>query len=104
MTDRELLEAAAKALGGEYRDHALGGAYLAFPPNWNGPMWRPLEDDGDALRLAVALRMEVTITPKGHTWADISSGAALAKEPHGSDPAAATRRAIVSAAAKMAKA
>ena len=49
MTDRELLERAAKAAGYEYAKH---GGYIVvdgIPGNWN-----PLTDDGDALRLAVA--------------------------------------------------
>lgn len=53
-TDRELLELAAKAAG---YDYAKFGGYIVedgIPGNWN-----PLTDDGDALRLAVALRMSI---------------------------------------------
>lgn len=62
MNDRELLELAAKALGGEYRGHAVGGQYLAFPPDWNGIRWDPLTDDGDALRLTVSLGLSIERT------------------------------------------
>lgn len=50
MTDRELLKAAAEAAGYEYAKH---GGYIVvdgIPGNWN-----PLNDDGDAFRLAVKL-------------------------------------------------
>lgn len=87
MTDRELLEAAAKAAGFKY----------VGPPEGR---WNPLEDDGDALRLAVKLELEVWNT------ADDSRAVSLlndkqAVEPHNGDPYAATRRVIVRAAAAM---
>lgn len=48
-TDRELLELAAKAAGyGEPFDW----------PCYHGP-WNPIQDDGDALRLAVKLGIEL---------------------------------------------
>ena len=52
MTDRELLEAAAKAAGIDYYARAQSGGMLTDNGEWN-----PLTDDGDALRLAVRLRM-----------------------------------------------
>jgi hypothetical protein len=55
MTDRELLEQAAKAAGAE----RLKGTY---ENGWwlDDGWWNPLTDDGDALRLAVKLRMDMT--------------------------------------------
>jgi hypothetical protein len=56
MTDRELLEAAAKAAGMPHTYNEFwGGFYIRNPdgswvPNHH---WNPLTDDGDALRLAV---------------------------------------------------
>lgn len=53
--DRELLELAAKAAGYEYAKH---GGYIVvdgIPGNWNA-----LTDDGDALRLAVKLRLTLS--------------------------------------------
>jgi len=95
MTDRELLEAAAKAAGivGEY-----GG--LHDLEEW----WNPLADDADALRLAVKLGLHVdvqkmagcTVVFLGGTFFDDQL------EWHDPDAGAATRRAIVRAAAKLA--
>lgn len=96
MNDRELLEMAAKALGGEYRDHDLGGQYLAFPPNWNGINWDPLRNDGDAFRLMVRFRM----------WRECDDGICCVESPkdHGGDENKAVRRAIVRAAAEIGRA
>ena len=54
--DRELLELAAKVaeLHGFWVDAGLNVGSDAAPKIWN-----PLTDDGDALRLAVKLRMDV---------------------------------------------
>ena len=90
MTDRELLELAAKAAGYKKRFvHYLG--------------WNPLSDDGDALRLAVKLGLGVSV-PLGYKRTDVvafSDSRINAIESHGSDPLAATRRAIVRAAAEI---
>jgi len=97
MTDKELLELAAKAAGMRL-NHAgqptTGNYYDLADFNWN-----PLLDDGDALRLAVKLGLEVrtdgpyliAVTPR---YVDNEL-----YEPRGDDPYAATRRAIVRAAA-----
>jgi hypothetical protein len=102
MDDRELLEAAAKAAGldvrwvaecqdfYEHRPHML-------PSYWD--KWSPLTDDGDALRLAVRLRMNLNIYQTG-AEADCDTLESTMKE--SGDPYAATRRAIVRAAAAMA--
>lgn len=60
MTDRELLEMAAKAAGYEdwkYCEPILGEPALYIPKA--GGVWTPLTDDGDALRLAAALRLSI---------------------------------------------
>lgn len=51
MSDRELLELAAKAAG------EVAGDWIGNPHYMNGVLmrWNPLTDDGDALRLAVKL-------------------------------------------------
>lgn len=59
--------------------------------------WNPLASDGDALRLAVKLR----ITPFLHQD-EVSAGHCY--EPYGEDACAATRRAIVIAAAEIGRA
>jgi hypothetical protein len=64
IPDRDLLEAAAKAAGiqGEYRTETLNvcGDRIEVTaiqlPNGGG-FWNPLEEDGDALRLAVQLNL-----------------------------------------------
>ncbi|MFM2007587.1 MAG: hypothetical protein RLZZ09_3242 [Pseudomonadota bacterium] len=86
MTDRELLEVAARAAGIDL----LRGPYIT---------WNPLTDDGDALRLAVCLWITVTQFTK-HVRAEVDGQPDL-HEPHGPDPYAATRRAIVRAAAEI---
>jgi hypothetical protein len=96
-TDRELLELAAKAagIGGFWVDAGLNIGSNAAPRIWN-----PLADDGDALRLAVKLRMSVKNT---EIRASVIAERAwvVTTEPHGTDPLAATRRAIVRAAAEI---
>lgn len=56
-TDRELLEAAAKAAFEIHPD------LVKSPEWWDGFLsgWNPLEDDAHALRLAVKLRLKVEI-------------------------------------------
>ena len=90
MTDRELLEFAAMAAGYKKRFvHYLG--------------WNPLIDDGDALRLAVKLGIRVCpVTADGrNAYAAQDRLAGGVGEPHNGDPYAATRRAIVRAAAEI---
>ncbi|MEH3454065.1 hypothetical protein [Phytobacter diazotrophicus] len=108
MTDRELLELAANAIGGEYRMDAFGGMYLAFKPKWNGVSWNPLENDGDALRLAVKLGIEIhpdRQVSEIQTAFCVQRGSRLVGlnnyEEFGSNEMAATRRAIVRAAAEI---
>ena len=88
MTDRELLELAAKAAGLE----------VVTPTMLKYGQWNPLTDDGDALRLAVKLNLFNTRS-KGYEWPDAELFAR-----HEDDPYAATRRAIVRAAAEIGKA
>jgi hypothetical protein len=104
MTDRELLEAAAKAAGiepaGEYGSGAL--YVITGPQPHDAYAWNPLESDGDALRLALILRMSIDFRDDGTVNAEIyhlTRMNTLAFEPLGDDPAAATRRAIVRCAA-----
>jgi hypothetical protein len=100
MTDRELLELAAKAIGTVYVDGA----------SWDeGAGWNPLYDDGDALRLAVNLDICVEpFSPEKSTIAyldalvhKVDEACQSPREWHGTDPCAATRRAIVRAAAEI---
>jgi hypothetical protein len=87
MTDRELLELAAKASDIHY-DMYVEKTYIQGAERtglWNELWeycWNPLTDDGDALRLAVKLGVNVQFF---------------------TDQYAATRRAIVLAAAEIGK-
>lgn len=124
--DRELLEAAAKAAGitGRFGQQLPGGPLLhpdafyvddrsgwAIAESSEHSVWNPLTDDGDALRLAVKLGFTVDAAHMAH-WgmnAYVTDDRCKARGvsgygtvPHGDDPMAATRRAIVKAAAALA--
>lgn len=87
MTDRELLEFAAKAAG-MWKDHfcldeedypifhEVKGFYLAWGSDW----WNPITDDGDALRLAVKLRLVI------HVWDEGNAVSTAKTLPSGDDP------------------
>lgn len=101
MTDRELLEKAAKAAG------MKPGSWF---DGWNdegrgtGDYWNPLAEDGDALRLAVKLRVRVDITDdvaRAEYGLHDAGCCGKCSEPLGADHCAAARRAIVRAAAEM---
>lgn len=112
-TDNELLELAAKAAGIEvwpgtgFQAHMLFTRPAKADPDGKvtGVEWNPLADDGDALRLAVKLRITVEpdlLETKASAYVLIGgkrqhfvsvSGKVTRHE--------ATRRAIVLAAAKM---
>jgi len=110
--DRELLELAAKAAGIYccWSDHF--NCCLTASHNSDGELefdggdWNPLADDGDALRLAVKLNMQIVITGKSDS---LSVGITDARSTesgwmqaiHIKDPYEATRRAIVRAAAAI---
>lgn len=66
LTDRELLERAAKAVGLETkwdqpRGSKTGWLRVRVGDRW--PVWTPLDDDGEALRLAGNLHMEFSFRP-----------------------------------------
>ena len=88
MTDREMLDMAAKAPG---VDQLIEDACDCRRERWN-----PLEDDGDALRLAMQLGFAVE---PGKCWHS-HYGPAFGEDVLGG-VMAATRRAIVRAAAEI---
>lgn len=111
MTDRELLELAAKAAGltvwpGKWpQDEMIFVATTDTSGVVTGVAWNPLADDGDALRLAVKLRLEIGLSVDGCVYA-FRRHSAGHHEPMGGTPEmayAATRRSIVRAAAQLAK-
>lgn len=98
-TDKELLELAAKAAGITSLYWTPDGQKLFRREGGIQKPWNPLTDDGDALRLAVKIKAVVdTDFPAG---TEVEAGEAYALEPHNDDPYAATRRAIVRAAAEI---
>jgi hypothetical protein len=115
MTDRELLELAAKAAGlkidkspyngggsGNTGFDMMGNAVLDW---YNNERWNPLTNDGDALRLAVKLSLWIGQHDDGVTVSDLYAriNHEGVEENFNNDPYAATRRAIVRAAAEIGK-
>lgn len=102
-TELELLELAAKAYGYRvaYTEPSFTGAVfqLIFDGEYQ-VSWNPLTDDGDALRLAVKLRLPFIFSEESV----YSIGVEDCDETYGVDPYAATRRAIVRAAAAIGEA
>ena len=114
MSDRELLELAAKAAGVDYKPDNKDWKHDDHCAFWDyddlctcGARWNPLTDDGDALRLAVKLgllvdcdsvlqEVEAVLVMRSH-----EDDYARMSEKYGTDPYAATRRAIVRAAAEI---
>lgn len=100
MSDRELLELAAKAAGLSLSDGSVWDDKSADYVGWN-----PLTDDGDALRLAVELNMDLRKhSYEGDYFIQAKHRTGWAYEPEEPDPYAATRRAIVRAAAELGRA
>jgi len=110
MTDRELLLDAAKAAGieGKYIENRR----LCFGGDWEEYTgietefyyWNPLTDDGDALRLAVKLGFSLKhYYYEGDYFIKVPVNGVAMTEPLAPDPYAATRRAIVRAAAAIGK-
>lgn len=99
MTDKELLELAAKAAG---IDASIWHDEMeAYWISYNKPQyWNPLTDDGDALRLAVKLQLEVN-HDMGFAVVRTPEPLGAFSEIYRNDPYASTRRAIVRAAAAI---
>lgn len=102
MTDRELLEFAAKAIDCSIVQDDGEGSVWIVPIEKDagyGFWWNPLTDDGDALRLAV--KLNIPVIPYDDETSTGTSGVVAknwgSKEEN-------TRRAIVRAAAEIGKA
>jgi len=108
MTDRELLELAAKAAGLLWRGYSSIGEPLININLGEPTVWNPLKSNSDAFRLAVALHICVEF---GHCLDDAPVVSCGLLEDRGEWPMtpnfpnsqAATRRAIVRAAAEIGK-
>jgi len=112
MTDKELLELAAKAAGIDVRWYQGDCLRVADKCNGFAGRWNPLTDDGDALRLAVKLGIDLLFTfedveavathyARQEDQEMVSPWACESWTLKQQDPYAATRRAIVRAAAEI---
>lgn len=101
MTDRELLELAARAAG--IRLHVWGtkGQENFADMDDPGGRWNPLADDGDALRLAVKLGLSIYAPDEEDATAVVRDWNFIRVTEEGDDHCASTRRAITRAAAEI---
>ena len=114
MTDREMLELAAKAAGFNDAEWVAEQACISTLQQKRGFkfFWNPLTDDGDALRLWVKLKLDISFGDVSFFDDDFGFPVTYWREAqdvkgfvlHENDPYAATRRAIVRAAAEIGKA
>jgi len=106
--DRKLLELAAKAAGLKVwwgHLHLSNTLFRETAPHSSGLVtgaeWNPLTDDGDALRLAVKLKLCLGPNFDSDTAVAFGDDGRNITEDYGADPYAATRRAITRAAAAI---
>jgi hypothetical protein len=105
ITDRKMLELAAKAAG--YATYQFSD-YLGFQilDAGDSRWWNPLTNDGDAFRLAVKLGVDLelhgcnSMCPYVGAY-DCERNIAEEDQPGNGDPYTATRRVIVRAAAEI---
>jgi hypothetical protein len=111
MSDRELLEMAAKAAGVDVHESTdgtlqqrpiLAVTHYVMGQPYSEYEWNPMRDDAQAFRLAVKLGIQ--IDPRGPETRAFGPVGERIDEYHNPDPYAATRRAIVRAAAEIGKA
>lgn len=100
-TDKELLQLAAKAVGYETKEDKHSGEVRVKIKNlW--PLFNPLTDDAQAFRLAVDLGVKIEQIKSSVSVYHPDAGLSFVS--HGNDKHAATRRAIVRAAAAIGEA
>ena len=101
VADLALLERAARAIGAVRVEVVDGEGYvnLHFADGVVVHSWNPLKFSGDALDLAVRLRLEIHTHEQDTTV--MAADLKLANEQHGDDAGAATRRAITRVAAEI---
>ena len=104
MTDRELLELAAKAAGIELVWHGDTDPFC-FAETVAGIKWNPLTDNGDALLLAATLGIDIEWRADGrvaaYRHATANGHCFTAFESSREDRTANVRRAIVRSAAEI---
>jgi len=105
MTDRELLELAAKAAGIPHKWIPMLGRMMHIIDAGKCELWNPLADDGDALQLAVNLRLDIDFEKSYmvSVWSRHLDDWVIERcdDDMGTDIAEKTRRAIVRAAAAI---
>lgn len=109
MTDRELLELAAKAVGQDYWIVRLAprsnpSEHLHYKgSDGETHEWNPLKDDGDAFRLAVTLELCITIFEDAVGVGNKFTNTPYIEYKRKKDLFESTRRAIVLQAAEIGK-
>ena len=112
MTDLQLLELTAKAAGLEWHDRKSAGLEWHDSRIWVDEItdyipWNPLTDDGDALRLAVKLKLSIYFPEDNSVSVSYLTGKGTARcwtEYFNDDNAEElVRRAITSLAAEIGK-
>lgn len=107
MNDLDLMELAAKAAGYKIEWVRNSGCFYRCEEEIGREEWNPLDDDGDAFRLAAYLRLEVI--PGNHAGDGCSVNSRRHEIPgvtvfrDSKDMAEQMRRAIVMAAAEIGK-
>jgi hypothetical protein len=115
MTDRELLELAAKAVGLQVewvrnpdyiQEHWEAHVQCGWIGQPTSREWNPLREPSDAFDLMVRLHMHIQVDDEelGRVFVFSASPNGPFEEDTGRDPYAATRRAIVRAAAAIGRA
>lgn len=110
MTDKEMIELAAKAAGLPSRwwryvenEAIQGGLRTGLWSDVFEELWNPLTDDGDALQLAVKLEMVVDTMERVIVGSSPSVCVEIDFDEQSACPESAVRRAIVRAAAEVGK-
>lgn len=109
MNDKELLELAAKAAGYTFT-HAWSDKFAVGTANDELEIWNPIENDSDALRLAVKLKIDIEFLHENAHEGDVvtatknsnvNSICCFENTAMNSNLFKAARRAIVRAAAEI---
>lgn len=99
MSDHELLRLSAKAAGIELEYCDVSGLHWVTS-KYSGLWWDPLHVDGDAFRLAVKLKLDISFFDGfGEVHAGGDGIISASCENYSEDMNAVTRKAIVNAAA-----
>lgn len=107
MNDRELLDMAAKAAGYDvvcghgWQSEHMFRRYARPDGLWTYERFDPIDDDGDAFRLSVVLKLRIDHTYLNEMKVMVGNGECWAIEKYNGEPLPATRLAIVRTAAEI---